>query len=226
MLDTLQRFETPEGVELGLKLAGPVSRGLAWSIDLVIKTTLFSVGAVAFALVGGIGEAAILLLMFMLLWVYNVLFEVLTAGATPGKKLLGLRVVNANGTPVTWGGSILRNLVRVVDFMPLCYGFGLVSCLLNRRFQRIGDMAADTVVVYQTAPPAPLKQTVEQSTPLRLPLSLEEQRWILAFSERSGRLSRERRAELAELLEAVTGQRGDEAVAMLQAHGNWLAGRQ
>ncbi|MEL7449610.1 MAG: RDD family protein [Pseudomonadota bacterium] len=224
MLDTLQTFETPEGVELGLKLAGPAPRAIAWSIDFVLKLVLLVMSLVLLGL-GGVGSAAQAIVYFAVLWLYNVLFEMFTNGATPGKKLMGLRVVNTNGTPVGWGGSVLRNLVRFVDMLPVLYGFGILATLLNQRFQRLGDIAANTVVVYQSPPSPPATATSEAAEPLRVPLSVADQRWILAYSERGSRLSKERLVELAEVLEPVTGKRGEEAADRLSAHGNWLAGR-
>ena len=224
MLDTLQTFETPEGVELGLKLAGPAPRALAWLIDGLIKLVLLSLSGVFFSL-GEFGDGLSLVIAFAVLWLYNVLFEVYSNGATPGKKSLGLQVMNVNGTPVDWAGSVIRNLVRVVDALPVLYGLGVITCLGSRRFQRIGDLAAGTVVVYQASPQAPAIATTERSEPLRQPLSPEEQRWILAYSERASHLTKERAIELAEILEDVTGQSGTAAVDTLHAYGNWLAGR-
>lgn len=225
MLDTLQTFETPEGVELGLKLAGPAPRAIAWSIDAAIKLVVFILAATLLEVLGDTGLGIALVVLFVVFWLYNVLFEVYAHGATPGKKLMCLRVVNANGTPVSWAGSVIRNLLRAVDMLPLFYGAGVLCSLLNRRFQRLGDMAANTVVVYQARPQPVARTGTARSAPLGLPLSLEEQRWILAFSERGSQLTRDRQVELAEILEQVTGERGDAAADTLHAYGNWLAGR-
>ncbi len=205
-------------------IAGPAPRALAWLIDGVIKVIILSLASVLLRF-GDVGFGVLLVIVFTVLWLYNVLFEVYAAGATPGKKLLGLRVVNANGTPVDWSGSVIRNLVRFVDMLPALYGFGVLCSLLNRRFQRLGDMAASTVVVYHAPPPKLATVASGRSAPLALPLSMEEQRWILAYSERGAHLTKERVIELAEILEEITGQRGPASAGTLHAYGNWLAGR-
>ena len=149
LLDTTYNIATPEGVELRLPIAGLASRSLAWLIDALIKFTALIVIAIAVQFFGELGGGVLLIGMFLLLWFYNVLFEVLYHGATPGKSALGLRVMNVNGTPVGWSGSLIRNLIRFVDALPGCYAFGCATVLISRHFQRLGDLAAGTIVVYQ-----------------------------------------------------------------------------
>jgi uncharacterized RDD family membrane protein YckC len=101
---------------------------------------------------GNFGLALFRISLFAMEWFYPVVFELAWKGSTPGKRWLGLRVVMDNGTPITGRASLLRNLLRVVDFAPFMYGFGLLAMLFNRDFKRWGDMAAGTIVVYFKSP--------------------------------------------------------------------------
>ena len=149
MLDTAREVPTPEGIELSLRLAGPVSRSLAWLIDFVVRVVAMAALSTALSLLGKFGIGLLLILWFALEWLYPTVFEVWFDGATPGKRSLGLIVLHDDGTPVRLPASLTRNLLRAVDFFPILYGFGLVTMLLNRDFKRIGDIAAGTVVVYR-----------------------------------------------------------------------------
>src|SRR5512143_1036292 len=147
-LDTIHTFETPEGIELGLRVAGPLPRALAWVIDALIRYGGLFIVSIALSILGEFGFGLFLILLFLVEWFYPVLFEV-SRGATPGKKMMGLAVVHDNGTPIGWPASMIRNLLRVIDFFPLMYGTGLLSMLINRQFKRLGDLAAGTLVVYR-----------------------------------------------------------------------------
>lgn len=226
MLDTLQKIETPEGVELNLRPAGPFPRLLAWLIDSLVKTAIFVVVAIVLASVGSFFTGILFIVLFFLLWGYNVVFEVLNNGATPGKLALRLQVVYDNGAPVGWPGSILRNFLRVVDFLPGLYALGLAACLTNARFQRFGDTAAGTVVAYRDSDVQPVARAqAPLAKPLRVPLSRDEQRAVMQFGERADQLSQERCVELAAILRPLTGLDGENAVDRLRAHANWLGGR-
>ncbi|MGV8435388.1 RDD family protein, partial [Pseudomonas aeruginosa] len=83
-----------------------------------------------------------LLLTFVMTWWYMVLFEVLNQGRSPGKQMMGLRVVHDDGTPVGWAASLLRNLLRFADILPFGYALGLLCCLNHPAFKRLGDIAA------------------------------------------------------------------------------------
>ena len=144
------RIATPEGVDLELTLAGPGSRSLGAAVDLLIQFfTGLGMVLLLQALSGGSGWvlAFIPVLGFLIVFGYDVAFEVLGGGRTPGKRLVGLRVVALGGRPVTLIPSAIRNAIRVVDFLPTTYGFGLLAILLSPRNQRLGDMAAGTLVV-------------------------------------------------------------------------------
>lgn len=149
------RIATPEGVELELQLAGVGSRSIGALLDEVVRWVLFGAFAVlVFALdVSGGWEVAILvLLQFLLRFVYDVVFEVGAGGRTPGKRLAGLRVVRTGGRPVDFVSSAIRNVMRVVDFLPLLYGLGMLVVLVTARNQRVGDLAAGTLVVRDRVP--------------------------------------------------------------------------
>lgn len=220
-LDTTHDIATPEGVDLRLPVAGLGARSLAWLLDALIKLVAMVIGSIVLAMFGNFGDALYAIGLFILLWFYNVLFEVFNHGVTPGKAVLGLRVMNANGTPVGWSGSVIRNLVRAVDVLPGCYAFGCASVLLSRDFQRLGDLAARTLVVYTQKESKSTLSVPVDPVPLRIPLSLEEQQAIVSFGERAPRLNSDRAEELAGLLEPVLG---DIDATRLRGHAAWLSG--
>ena len=223
-LDTIRSVETPEGITLDLRLAGPVVRALAWTIDCLIKYSALLLGLLVLALLGEAGTGLWLIAIFVAEWFYPVYFEVFRHGATPGKKAMGIKVVSDTGAPLDFSASLIRNLVRTVDFLPLLYGFGLISMLVQRDFKRLGDLAAGTVVIYHsrtaaipTLPPGPDNRP-------GLVLNAAEQGLLVNFAERSTTLSPERCAELADLLHDLTGKSGPAAVEELLANARWLLG--
>jgi uncharacterized RDD family membrane protein YckC len=197
MLDTLRRVPTPEGFELTLRLAGPVPRALAYVIDIGIRAALFAALAALLSQFRNGGTGLLMIAAFLLEWFYPVAFEVWWGGATPGKRAFGLAVLGDNGTPVTFGASVTRNLLRAVDFLPMLYAFGLVSMLLSRDFKRLGDLAAGTIVVYRDRPGVRAPIPAAPPLPPAVALSLEERRAILDFAERYATLSEERADEVA-----------------------------
>lgn len=201
-LDTLYRVETPEGVALTLRPAGPVPRGVAFMLDFLIRLALMGTLGAVLSAVKGIGDAFWLISFFILEWFYPVIFELSPAAATPGKMAVGLRVVMDNGLPVTASASLLRNLLRAADFLPLAYGLGLLSMLLRRDFKRLGDLAASTLVVYNAERPAAVAWP---SVPVCAPsatLSFDQQRALLHLAGRATRLTPQRVEELAALAES------------------------
>lgn len=217
--DTVATYQTPEGIKLNLSLAGPVSRGVAWAIDLAIRIACYIALAVIAGILGGVGGGLTLIGLFLIEWFYPVFFEV-WRGATPGKQLIGLQVVHDDGTPVALAASLIRNLIRCVDLLPLFNMTGLVTMFFSTRFKRLGDIAAGTVVVYVRDDNRRFVIPDYPSAPPPVPLKLEEQRTILDFCERAGRLSDERRHELAGLLDELTG--GMKPENRLLAYGNWF----
>lgn len=225
MLDTSREVVTPEGVALHLPAAGPVPRALAWMIDLAIRMVVVVAALMVLAMLGKTGMGLYALWLFAVFWLYPVLFEAMWNGCTPGKRALGLRVVAGNGAPVGWLAALVRNLLRVVDMLPLAYAFGLVVSLADPWGRRLGDMVADTLVVHEPrlheARPAPAINAVAP----RVVLLAHEQTAAIAFAERAPLLSPARRIELAELAQPLTGMRGEPAVTRLYAVANWLLGR-
>lgn len=226
MLDTAREVPTPEGIELSLRLAGPVSRALAWLIDFILRLVVFGAVSIGLGIFGKLGVALALILWFGLEWLYPTVFEVWRAGATPGKRSLGLVVLHDEGTPVRLSASLTRNLLRAVDFFPFFYGVGLSAMLLSRDFKRLGDLAAGTVVVYRE--PSARHAAVPEAPPAPppVPLTLGEQRAVLDFAARSGTLTTERADELAALAPRLTGtEDGALARARLLSIANFLIGR-
>jgi uncharacterized RDD family membrane protein YckC len=223
-LDTLLRVETPEAIDLMLRPASVVPRALAYVIDLGIRGVILGLAYLVLGFLGHIGVGLIALLTFLISWWYMVLFEVLNQGRSPGKQLMKLRVLNDDGTPVGWAGSLLRNLLRVVDLLPFGYAIGILSSLLHPNFKRLGDLVAGTLVVHQERVHA--RFAMPQVIPLAPPftLGLAEQQAILAFAERQNGLSMSRREELAALLAEPLGVERSEASARLNRIAQALLG--
>ena len=227
--DTLQPVELADGVEIQLRVAGPAIRSLAWTVDLCIAFACYIAMGILLSLVGVFGmeniwQGVLLLFMFFFNWFYNVFFEMSRHGATPGQRYLGIKVASVSGGPVRLPQSLIRNLLRVIDFMPACYLFGFICTLCNGRFQRLGDLVADTVVVYADPKPTAQLRVQINATPMPppKPLSRPEQAAILQFIERAPNWSEERRVELSDLLAPLTGSTGQEGLRRLCAIGLWL----
>jgi hypothetical protein len=174
--------------------------------------------------VGGVGGGFFLIILFVVEWLYPVLFELLARGQTPGKRLLGIAVVNDDLSPVTLGTSLIRNLLRTIDFLPMFYLAGIVTMLSNRRFQRLGDLAAGTQVISisKSAQTAAVEDILPLAPATRL--SRSEQTSIVEFLQRSSQLSQPRQQELAAILEGITHQKGEDGVERLRRHGAWYLG--
>ncbi len=224
LIDTRRYVETPEGVELALDVAGPVARLWAWLLDAFIRGVAMIGMSIVSLLLGEYGMGMLLIGMFLLEWWYPVVFEVLLGGATPGKLAVGLVVLHDDGTPVTWRASLVRNLLRFVDGLPIVPLFALVTMGMSTDFKRIGDHAAGTVVVYRhtrrKSPPLPNVPTI----PLPVPLAVHEQRAIVDFAQRSDTWSDDRVAELAEILSPMVGGPGPVAARRLQGMARWISG--
>lgn len=221
LTDTVRRHETPEGTRLELRLAGPVVRACAWSIDMLIRAILYGLVSGIFAFFGGVGTSVMLIMFFLIEWFYPVVFE-LYNGASPGKKAMGLVVMQDNGTPVTFSSSLIRNLLRAADFLPFLYAAGLLSMLMNRNFQRLGDLAAGTLVVYRETDQARVKLAAAEVRRPPVDLSVDEQWELIRFAERCPQLSQERQIELATSLYPITGKQGSAAVTEILGYAAWL----
>lgn len=229
-LDTMHSIELASGVEVELHPAGPVVRAKAWLFDILWMAAYYAIGGIlVFSgvwIFGMEGSAGIgLLMLFFMSWGYRVVYEKLR-GATPGKKSCGLKVVMTSGAPLTWTAAILRNLLRVADFMPGAYLAGLLSTLLSRRFQRLGDLVADTMVVYhEPRVSQPVLMPESPWAPAMAPsvaLTRGERAAIIRFNERLPMWSQARREELAGQVQALTGATGSEGVRRLAGIGFWL----
>jgi len=145
------QIRTPEGIVFALSLAGPVTRFLAWWIDLMcIATVVTSFGAVLIPLqlLSPNLAAAIGTLLYFLIGIgYGVVCEWWWRGQTVGKRLFRLRVVDAEGLRLQFSQVVIRNLLRFVDSLPLFYFVGGLACWFSSRCQRLGDLAANTIVI-------------------------------------------------------------------------------
>lgn len=223
-IDTVYDVETPEAIDLTANLAGPLARTLAYSIDLCIRTGVSTVAIIILAFMNEAGWGVFLIVSFLLEWFYPVLFEVLRQGQTPGKKWLGLAVVNDDLTPITWSSSIIRNLLRAVDILPFAYTLGLIAMTCTKHFQRLGDLAAGTVVVYRKQNNLELQLPEAEAIAPPMGLNLDDHLAIASFTRRHGQISKARQEELANILEPVTGKHGEQAVTRLHGVGIWLLG--
>ncbi len=166
------RVVTPEAVPLELDIAGLGSRMIATLIDGAIQTVclilvLLIVASQHFS--GSAAGVALAVTSFILFWVYFFAFEGLWHGQTPGKRLQRLRVVGADDHPMSGLQMFVRNLIRLVDFMPAYYAVGAVTMVLSRRSQRLGDLAAGTIVIREAKPFTP--QPVELAPPPPVPVT-------------------------------------------------------
>lgn len=168
-LDSRVEIITPENIAFQYRLAGPFQRLPAYLIDAVIKIVASVAVLLAFSLAGGmVGAAGVgigmtLVAWFLLSWFYGGLFETFWNGQTPGKRLLGLRVVTVDGQPINALQAVLRNVLRAADAMPVVpwpglelpvpivplYLVGLASAMYSQRFQRLADLACGTIVVVE-----------------------------------------------------------------------------
>ena len=155
-------IHTPEQIALEFTLAGAGSRFLALAIDtivqlIVIATILLLRAAGAWLRLLGVAaagtwlQAAGVIVGFVIYYGYFAFFEAIWTGQTPGKRIVGLRVISLSGRPIVPFDAILRNLLRIVDQIPGIYAVGIVSILLTAKSQRLGDLAAGTVVVVEEA---------------------------------------------------------------------------
>jgi uncharacterized RDD family membrane protein YckC len=144
-------LKTPEGIAFSLPLAGPVSRFLAWSIDLaalmaaagLVRKILSDVGLISPAF----AQTTYILAYFVLSIGYGIALEWFWRGQTLGKRVLGLRVMDEQALRLAFSQIVVRNLLRFVDALPMAYLFGGIACFATRRGQRLGDLAANTIVV-------------------------------------------------------------------------------
>jgi uncharacterized membrane protein SpoIIM required for sporulation/uncharacterized RDD family membrane protein YckC len=236
--DRRLEVETPEQVAVGFDLAGPGSRYAAFLVDAILLTALllavvvigWFVLAGAVASVGSVGEVlgpvlagVMILLTFVVPYGYFVYFEGVRGGQTPGKKYFNLRVVQDGGYPITLHGAVIRNLVRLVDMQPFPTGLiGGIVILFHPKAQRLGDMAAGTVVVRERRVRLELEEDRATAGPPRM---RDDQYGVLRdYVLRRGTLESEARARVAAKLAThfrpydAGGLAGDDALLLRVYH--------
>ena len=164
------KIETPENVILTYQLAGPAIRlgayMIDWGIRAVVLTIIFLFVGCAGIMLPGTAMGVATISMFVMEWCYFIVAEGFFRGKTIGKHVLGLRVIHDRGHPLTFWGSMIRNLLRGIDCMPL-YGPAFTSMVLTQRLQRLGDLIAGTVVISERRVKLPREPiTLEKIEPL------------------------------------------------------------
>ena len=228
-MDRSVDIRTPESIAFSYELAGLGSRFLAVAVDLVMQLLVLLLFFVGLSLLGSSsGHAhhapvaaarfftnaaigALVFVLFMILFGYFIVFEALWNGQTPGKKLLGIRVVRDGGYPIDFMASLVRNLVRVGEWVFTGYAVSAVCALVSSENKRVGDFAAGTIVVRDARMPAPeafLRETEEEPIYAATAyLSGEERAIVRRFLERRDALTPQSRQTLAaQLAERVRGR--------------------
>jgi uncharacterized RDD family membrane protein YckC len=219
-------IRTPENLELSYNLAGAGSRAAAYLIDFLliallaqVLSNLFVALAILLLPMGRAWATAIFsLLGFALLNAYFIVFEWLMNGQTPGKRAAGIRVIKEGGYALRFVDTLLRNLMRAIDFLPALYGVGLMSLLLTPRSQRLGDLVAGTLLVQRepvqteelvpeslrTGPTSPLLPAAQLA---QLPNELMEccVEFFRILPDLAPRYRQELSLELVELVRVTTG---------------------
>lgn len=211
-LDTTVRLVTPERIVFSYPLAGPFRRLFAYLLDLTAKIGLVFAAVATFATIS-FGSwsfmGPMLVTYFVIDWGYGAGQEALCNGQTLGKRALGIRVVSAEGVPITGAQAVLRNLVGAVDgFWPFVYLLGLSSMMLTTKFQRLGDLAAGTMVVIEERQrrsgvmrvAEPAVEALLPWLPLRIAAGPELSRALSDYVQRRGRFQAPLREEMAEPL--------------------------
>jgi uncharacterized RDD family membrane protein YckC len=204
MFDSSLKALTPEGIEFSLSPAGLPVRTLAYAIDKFIQWIIIIVIYIAVAFSRySIGIWLTMILSFCIDWFYHVIFELSFHGQSPGKRMLGIRVVRIDGAPVDPGSSFLRNLLRFADTFFFFYPIALVSIAASRGFRRLGDWAGGTLVVYSAMAKNTSRNSIsflsgkyEPVIPAR-PLFNDEKQAILNFARRYPLLGEARAGEIA-----------------------------
>lgn len=205
-IDTIHLVQTPEAIDIILRPAGVLVRSCAFMIDWLIRfffSMVLIIVVLLTPLASGVKGGIIFLLIFLFLWLYHVLFEVFWQGQTPGKRIMHIKVVQQNGSPMTFSISLIRNLLRTIDGLPIFYATGMCVILYSPKAQRIGDLFSGSLVVY-------VYQTNKQPRPKILhklpaiqppyPISRDEEQAIISFADRFEKLTSTRQEELVEEL--------------------------
>lgn len=228
------KIQTPEYVEFSYQLAGLGSRFVAYSLDFLLQTgvaflifLIFGVTAAILEYMSGTGWlqdalnnsmlAVVILALFLIYWGYFIYFESLWNGQTPGKRVVGIRVIREGGYPVTLVSILLRNLLRVVDWLPLLYGIGIIGVFVSSQHKRIGDLAAGTVVVREREKtrlePPVIPEEAPETLPFNVRLTSGQYGIINQFLSRRNEIVLENRERIARTL----------ALPLLEAAGEKLS---
>lgn len=249
-VDTQAYSRTPEGVDMGLRICGLVPRMGASVIDIgTLLVGCLLIALLASSLFGRAAQGFMLIGWFLFMWLFPTFCE-MRWGGTIGKKVCSLRVIHDDGTPVVFSTSMARNLLKFMDSVALVvllpqgifssYGDGSsgiwmlalfymqpssVLCILfHPLHKRPGDMVAGTLVVRNDKMEPPLFRGDFEPAEPPLPLTTTEQQAIIDFATRAHTLSHARQAELANILEGLTGLEGPPAVDVLHAYARAFAG--
>ncbi len=225
-IDTTIQIVTPENIAFDYQVAGPFRRWPAYLLDLAARFGLLLVIMVAASLLdwlgaGALAVAGILLVWFLLEWFYGGFFESYWNGQTPGKWLLGIRVLTIHGQPINALQAVMRNVLRTVDMYPLVslqvlgdlppvylfptFFLGLVVMSSNRRFQRLGDLVCGTMVVSEERPwwtgmvqgEDPRAAQLAELLPADMAISPDMARTLASYVERRGGFTAARRRQIA-----------------------------
>ncbi len=207
-------IETPEGVEFSYDLASPVMRALACIVDAVVIAALSKGVGKGCEWLGKVNEDwgnAISVILYFVIWVgYAIALEWRWHGQTLGKRVVGLRVVDAQGLRLQLSQVVLRNLLRLVDMLPAIYLVGGVACFVSRKCQRLGDLAAGTIVARIRAPQPP---DLEQVAPAKY-------NSLLAYPHLAARLRSLASAEAVSIaVRAVSRRDGYNPLARIELFG-------
>lgn len=223
--------ETPESVAIRYRLAGLGSRGAAALIDsgllaALVVAEVAAGGALAFVLMRAAGDGAmrvvpwiiggVIAVAFATYWGYFIVGEVVAGGRTPGKRIMGLRVVRDDGGRVGVLDSVIRNVLRAIDLLPGTYAVGIATMLISSEGKRLGDMAAGTAVIE------------DAGGEMRIPFAAEEEERVTLvadYLERRPELAPEARYQVAVALLALWAEEpGTLDEAHLAGHLADLAG--
>lgn len=202
-LDTTVLVVTPENVTFDFQLAGPFPRVLALLLDIFLIAVFVIALLISLGTLGTGFEGLGLIIIFFTWWGYGMVLETMNNGQTVGKSALGLRVVSGTGLSITPAQAILRNILRAADLIPPFFP-GVFAMLGNSRFQRLGDLAANTMVIVEKSnlrPKPPLTgvdtSAIEDLIPKKFSPSISLMDTLAAYIGRRKVLSPGRRKELA-----------------------------
>ena len=207
--------ETPDHVVLRYDLAGAGNRGFAAVVDFLIASVIVFTALAILSWAGAFDQTSFfvlggltLIVTLVLIWAYFILLEWLWNGQTIGKRIFRLRVINEDGSPARFTAVLIRNLLRLVDFLPALYGVGVLVIVLSPKSQRLGDLAAGTYVVRAPRPQVDWF-SLRTVTPLGAGLTAETrrmpgeaQRLVREFVAREAQLAPTERARIAAVIAA------------------------